>query len=163
MSEKTKCEQTENVASESVLASQETTEKSVHKPKVVTSRWQRVRSALKELAEDTKVTFDYLRNVGICGVLTLAIPQLDQVIQNIFLGWSELCGGYVRLGAMFGAFAIILGLYLFNALWLSFNIKRKPKSKLTGLISFLVVSFIITILFASGTTVKALQLLGYIA
>jgi hypothetical protein len=86
-----------------------------------------------EKREDIKLTFDSLRNIAICTGLLVGMPHVGSLIFKIF-GSSTI---EFLLMCVFAG--IILGLYIFNILWLISGLSEKPSSKWLHSLSLLVV------------------------
>lgn len=119
--------------------------------------------SLEQLATDSKVFFDYLRNVGICAVLTLSVPEFNIILSNMNFNWSMMLGGWAERMFVFMSLSMIAILYIINAIWLYYNMKSKPFSKSTNVISALIIFPLVTTIFAATTTYKALFSLGLLS
>ncbi|SFG37545.1 hypothetical protein SAMN05216175_10626 [Neptunomonas qingdaonensis] len=94
---------------------------------------------------DVKVFFDSIRNIGICAALTLGLPFIEKTMPLIFCNSNAL-----KFTAVSFSIGVILGLYVFNLIWLFKSLKSKGSSKFSYAISSIVIMSLITL--AIGST-----------
>tara|TARA_R100000306_G_C4326322_1_gene117846 strand:- start:31 stop:378 length:348 start_codon:yes stop_codon:yes gene_type:complete len=73
--------------------------------------------------DDIKILFDFLRNLGICFVILLSIPEIEKSAPS-FLNCF-----YMKQVIMYFTFGIFLALYVLNIVWLFKSLKVKPEHK----------------------------------
>lgn len=91
----------------------------------------------KEFISDIKTLFDAIRNIAICASLTLGLPFIEIATPTVFgHNWLKFIATSLTIG-------IILGLYIFNLVWLFSSFSERPKSKLLhGTSSFILVTLV---------------------
>ncbi len=77
----------------------------------------------EEFKNDIKTLFDFLRNLGICLVILLSIPELHES------GPSFLDNYYIKHILKSFIFGVFVSLYVLNVLWLFTSLEVKPNHK----------------------------------
>lgn len=98
----------------------------------------------KEFIKDIKTLFDSIRNIGICAALTIGLPFIENTTPLV-------CNSiWLKLSATAFTIGVIIGLYIFNLIWLFSELASKPKSKYLYLVSSFIVMSTISLAIGSA-------------